>query len=157
MEISFSAKGRLQIDDARLIFRNFAGRATEYNSEGDRNFAVIIPNEDIASQLEDAGWNVKTYPPRDEGETPLMTLKVKISDRFWTPKFYLNSNGRVREIPFGEELKIFDNVDIISVSLDVSPSHWQRNGREGQSAYLRTIEVIQEVDRFAARYAANEE
>ena len=60
----------LEIEDARIIFRNFAGLGSRYNREGDRNFAVIIPNEDIKDQLVADGWTVKIKPPREEGEDP---------------------------------------------------------------------------------------
>ena len=41
----------LQIDDARIIFRNFEGREDKYDRKGDRNFALVIPNQEIADQL----------------------------------------------------------------------------------------------------------
>ena len=55
-----------------------------YNNEGDRNFSVIIPNEEIAEALKNdlneygVGWNVKIRAPKEEGEMPLMHLKVKV-------------------------------------------------------------------------------
>ncbi len=42
------------VEDARLIFRNFAGKEGQYNREGDRNFAVILP-DDVAEQMEKDG------------------------------------------------------------------------------------------------------
>jgi hypothetical protein len=68
--LTYAPRDIIQIDDAKIIFRNFAGRGDKFNREGDRNFAVMIPDEDMANELADRGWNVKIKPPREDGDLP---------------------------------------------------------------------------------------
>ena len=155
MEITFAPRGILQIDDARIVYRNFTGVGSKYNREGDRNFAVVIPNEDLANRLTDNGWNVRIKPPRVDGDDPFMYLpvKVKFSDR--GPVVYLRSGRSMNKLD-EESIGLIDNVDILSVDMDIRPYDWEVNGKTGRTAYLQSMCVIQRVDRFAEKYAEEE-
>lgn len=147
--------GILEIEDARIIYRNFAGVGSKYNREGDRNFAVIIPNEEIKEQLVQAGWAVKIKPPRDEDESPFMYLPVKVKFNSRGPGVYVVSGGNVQRLD-EESIGMLDEIDILSVDMDLRPYDWEVNGKQGRSAYLQAINVTQNIDRFGAKYFADE-
>ena len=94
MELVFAPRGILQINDARIMFRNFRGEGDKFNREGDRNFVLIIPNEEIADALAKEGWNVKIKDPREEGDTPFMYLPVKVKFNDRGPQIYLITGER---------------------------------------------------------------
>ena len=152
MELTFAPRDILQIDDARIVFRNFKGEASKYNNEGNRNFAVIIPNEEMAEELQKRGWNVKIKEPRDEGDIPFMYLPVKIKFNDRGPSVYLKS-GDADPVRLTEDtINCLDDIDILGVDLDIRPFDWEVNGKTGRTAYLQSILVTQEIDRFASRF-----
>lgn len=153
MNITFAPRGILQIDDARIVYRNFAGVGSKFNREGDRNFSVVIPDQETADALIEAGWNVKIKPPREEDEMPFMHLPVKVKFNDRGPTAYLKS-GRTKPVELDEDtIECLDDLDILSVDLDLRPYDWEVNGKTGRTAYLESIHVVQKVDRFAERYA----
>ena len=156
MKITFAPKGILQIDDARICYRNFSGLGSMYNREGDRNFSVIIDDQEIADALVEEGWNVKIKAPRDADDIPFMTLPVKIKFNDRGPIVYLKTGGNINKLD-EESIACLDHADIARVDLDIRPYDWDINGKTGRSAYLQAIHVEQNiVDRFAARYAEEE-
>ena len=155
MELTFAPRGILQIDDARIVFRNFRGEGGPYNREGDRNFALVIPTEEMADELVAEGWNVKKKDAREEGDDPFIFLPVKIKFNDRGPHVYLKT-GDVSNKLDEESVGCLDDIDIRSVSMDIRPYDWEVNGKTGRTAYLQSMEVIQEIDRFAARYAEEE-
>ena len=151
MNITYAPRGILQIDDARIVYRNFRGEGSKFNREGDRNFAVVIPNQEIADELIEAGWNVKIKPPRDEDDTPFMYLPVKIKFSERGPHIYLvtcRAQNKLDE----DSVSIIDDIDIVSVDMDIRPYDWEVNGKSGRTAYLQSMRVTQDTDRFAAAY-----
>ena len=151
MRLTFAPKEILQIDDARIIYRNFAGVGGKYNREGDRNFAVVIPDEELADKLVEKGWNVKIKPARDEGDIPFMYLPVKVKFNDRGPAVYLQTGNKCNKLDEAS-IDCLDNVDIMCVDLDIRPYDWVVNGKEGRTAYLQSIKVVQEIDRFAAQF-----
>lgn len=169
MNITFGPKGILQIDNARIIYRNFEGRGDKFNREGDRNFALVIEDayinkesnitaaEDIVEILRKdvnrlgVGWNVKVKPRRDEDETPLMFLPVKLKFTDRGPSIYLRANGNMTELD-EESVEMLDKIDILNVDLDIRPYDDEINGRPFRAAYVHSICVTQDVDRFKAKY-----
>ena len=151
MQVKFR-KDILEIEDARIIYRNFEGVASKFNREGDRNFAVIVPNDEIKDILVEAGWNVKIKPPRDEEDTPFMFIPVKVTFNNRGPAAYLRSGETVTRLN-EETIGILDEIDIQSVSMDLRPYDWDVNGKTGRTAYLQAIDVIQNIDRFGDMYA----
>ena len=150
MQVKFR-KDILEIEDARIIYRNFEGVASKFNREGDRNFAVIVPNDEIKDILVEAGWNVKIKPPRDEDDTPFMFIPVKVKFNNRGPAAYLRSGETVTRLN-EETIGMLDEIDIQSVSMDLRPYDWDVNGKTGRTAYLQAIDVIQNIDRFGDMY-----
>ena len=175
MKVTINPRGALQIDDARIMFKNFSGREGAYNREGERSFSLIIAGgilddgrevrelnaDEMAQALMNetnrygVGWNIKIKPPREEGEDAFMRLPVKISTKNRIPAIYLNSAGNVRRLD-EDTMGIIDDMAIRSVNLDIRPYDGEIRGEAFRSAYLDSIEVIQEIDRFTARYAEEE-
>ena len=151
MNVCFAPKNIMQIDDARIIFKNFEGRGDKFNREGDRNFSLLIEDPNTADAMKKQGWNVKIKEGRDPDEGPFMRLPVKVKFTDYGPTVYLNSAGNVVKLN-EESIGCLDNIEIETVNMDIRPYDWEVNGKTGRTAYLQSMEVIQRIDRFAARY-----
>ena len=141
----------IKFEDARIIFRNFTGRETKYNREGDRNFCVVVP-DDLAVLLENDGWNIKTLKPREEGDNETPYLKVSVSFKGRPPHIVLiTSRGRT---DIGrDEVELLDSVDIKTVDLIVRPYSWTVGQASGISAYLKTMFITINEDDLELKYA----
>lgn len=152
MEIGFARDGKLlQIDDARIIFKNFSGEESKFNRAGDRNFAVRINDPDVVDQLIADGWNVTVKPPKEEGDDPYMYIKVKIKFNDRGPKVFLKSGKHVRRLS-EQNVGLLDSIDILRVDLDLRAYDWEVNGKTGRTAYLDSINVEQNLNRFEEYY-----
>jgi hypothetical protein len=145
----------LMVEDARILFRNFAGEEKQFNPAGERNFALAIDNA-IAPAMMDDGWNIKFLKPREEGDDPQAILKVKVSYKRRPPTVVLISmkgNQKVRTTLPEDMIDMLDYIDIAKVDLVVNPSWYDFNGRQGYSAYLKSIYVTMLQDDLELKYA----
>lgn len=143
----------IKIENARIVFRNFSGKPTKFNSKGGvLGFAVVIEDHDFARGLIDEGWNVKRFNPKDEEDDPDYYLPVKVRYDNFPPHIYLCSN-RHKTLLNEDTVGSLDYADISGVDVIITPNIYEDiNGRSGISAYVKTMYVNVIVDEFASKY-----
>lgn len=126
----------ITFENATILFRNFAGEESKYNSKGNRNFCVLVDPE-MAPKLIEDGWNIRFLKPRDDDDAPRPYMQVKVSFGNIPPQLVLVSDG-TKKILNEDEIGILDYAELERVDLIVRPYNWEVNGKSGVKAYLKT-------------------
>jgi len=145
----------ITIEGARIIFRNFAGKAGKFNAEGKRSFSLIIDN-DVAEDLKSVGWNIKYLNPRDPDDPPQAYLQVAVAYDNFPPKVWLISGKKKTELT-EETVSVLDYAEIENVDIIVRPYTWEVNGKCGIKAYLKNMYVTIVENEFEKKYRQLEE
>ena len=140
------------IEDARIIFRNFAGKEGQYNRAGDRNFALLL-DQDTAHNMAKDGWNIKTLRARDEGDADQPYIPVSVNFKGPRPPRVVMITSRGRTSLPEELVELLDYADIRTVDVILNPYEWVVNGKSGVKAYLKSIFVTIEEDALERKYA----
>jgi hypothetical protein len=142
----------IQINDGRIMWPNFAGRESQFNDKGKRNFNWKIEGgSDLIDRLVADGWNVKIKPPREEGDEPFVHMAVKVNFEGWNPpNIYLVSGDNVRKLD-ADTVSILDDIRIEKADFDIRAYDYDTPRGSGRAAYLHGARIVQrlEYDRFA--------
>lgn len=148
--------GEVTIENAGLIFKNFEGRPSEFNAEGNRNFGLLL-RDDLAEKMLADGWKVKYLKPRNEDEEkhPQAWISVKVKYGKIPPVANLiTSRGKTKlsEDTIGQ----LDYARIKNVDLIIRPYQYaeMKNRPAGVSAYLKSIYVTIQEDALEEKYGS---
>lgn len=150
----------LYLENVKIIWKNFEGRKEMYNAKGNRNFAIIIPEEDV-EVLTEQGWNIKKLKKKegfeDTPDTYIIKVKINMDSQF-PPKIHTiipdprDNNTLVKNMLDEDSMKILDFSDIKSSDIIVRGNYYDVNGHQGFTPYLDTIYANLEMDSFDFKY-----
>lgn len=139
----------IKLEGVRLIWRNFAGEEKPFNAAGKRNFAIPL-EEELAKELAAIGWNVKEK--EKDGEM-LYHLPVTVKFGKKPPRLFMITKSKNKRTPLDEDTAMlldvaeFENVDVI-----LRPYNWDVQGKQGVSAYLKTLFATIREDELELKY-----
>lgn len=140
------------MENARIIFKNFSGKPGKFNKDGQRNFALIIPDPQQAENLMNEGWNIRVNETWDD--QPVYYLNVSVAYNHSKPMIILVS-GNNRTLLDEDTVEMLDWAEILNIDLIIRPYNWEINGNKGVKAYLKTMYVTIEADPFQHKYQTN--
>jgi len=148
----------LIIENARIIFKNFEGRKTDYNDEGDRNFNLVISDEAEALALKEIGWNVKERTNRNDELEWIIQVDVSFKRVQGLRPMKVMQVTKKNQIPLNEEtIGNLDYAEIRNIDMTVRGYEWGPiQGKYGIKAYLQEMWVTIEEDDWADKYAMEE-
>lgn len=135
---------------SKLYFRNFSGAAVKFNPVGRRNFCIFLEPQ-IAENLINDGWNVRTLNPKQEGDEPQPYLQVTVMFGKIPPKIVLVTSKKKTTLDEAT-VNILDYAEISNVDLIIRPYNWEAQGKSGIKAYVKSMYVTIVEDEFASKY-----
>lgn len=146
-----SVDRKLVLENCKITFRNFSGEASKYNRAGDRNFHVILAPE-LAEELEEEGWNVKWFTPKDPDEVPNGHMLVSVAFGNYPPNIFMISGKKKTKLD-EDTISCLDHAEIENIDLVIRPYNWDLgDGRCGVKAYVQSMYVTIVQDAFAYKY-----
>jgi len=140
----------ISVENARILFRNFAGKPSKFNAEGKRNFCLIVDN-DIAEELKEIGWNIKYLNPRDPDDAPQAYLQVAVAFDNFPPNIWLITGKKKTKLN-EDTISILDYAEIENIDIIVRPYTWEVNGKGGIKAYVKNMYVTIVENEFEKKY-----
>ena len=144
----------INIENARLAFRNFSGKEGTFNPAGRRNFCVFLDSK-VAEDLTKMGWNIRWLKPRNPEDETQAYLQVAVSYKAIPPKIVLITK-RNKTTMAESSIHILDWAEMENVDLVVRQYNWKFPSKEGEKtgvkAYLKTMYVTLVEDEFESKY-----
>lgn len=154
----------LDIENARVIYKNFSGAKNDFNRNGTRTVDIVIEDPEVAQMLADDGWNVKQTRVREEGDEPQFYINAVIN---FNPPYgeppkitmrMVDKNGKLvsRTNLTENTVSALDKLKILDIDVRLNPHEWEMNGRSGIKGYVEVLVANVLQDPFLSKYADEE-
>lgn len=148
----------LNIRDAHIVKRNFAGRFEDYNREGNRYFTIRIDDPEMAAALIADDWKIREGKRRNEDDSPRWYMDVRVAFNDYYPTKICVYSGNVKRELNEETIGMLDRARILKADMTIRARYWNVNGKSGYKAYLKVLHVtIEEEDPWATEYSQYDE
>lgn len=138
------------LEDCKIIFRNFTGKETPMNREGDRNFCVLLDPANSENLMAE-GWNVKHLQPREDGDLPQPYLQVKVAFGKYPPRVVMFTATGRSDLD-EKSIANLDWAEIKKADLTIRPYSWDVQGKAGIKAYLKSLYITIVEDPLELKY-----
>lgn len=159
MSVSYTIleNNRLKIENLSnrdIIYRNFSGKPSQYNRNGNLKFSIVI-DPAMSAKLAKEGWNVKTRPGKNNDEEEFCTLEVRV-------RFDLSfARPKIKQFTRGGSVTInehnianFDDAEFECADIVLRQYAWTNPaGEAGISAQLAEMYVRLEEGVLEAKWA----
>lgn len=157
MKLTVTRENEVVIENAILRYKNFSGirRPGSFDTAGDRNFTLIVNDENIAQKMTEMGYNMKYVLPEAASGTIITPYwKVKVHVRFASyPKdYYLYCNG-VRTRLTEETIGQLDGARLSNVDVAIGLGQVNTNGSATRASYLNRIDAVMPFDYLGQKYS----
>lgn len=158
MKLTVTGPNEVVIENAILWYKNFAGirRPNSLDTAGDRNFTLIVKDQNIAQAMIDMGYNMKYVVPEAASGTiigPYWKLKVHVRFAAYPKNYFMYSNG-VRTRLTEETIGQLDGARLTGVDLAIGLGQVNKNGASAtRTAYLNRIDASMAFDYLGQKYS----
>lgn len=148
--------GNIRVENAVVIYTNFAGAPTNLNPQGGKRTFSLCLNQEWADMLKD-NWNVKVIE-LDNGERLYHTEIVVNDQSQYPPRLYLLSEfmgNKTMTLLQPDLYRKLDTDMITSLDLEIHPFVHGRGGNPNATkGYLKNLWAsLQSVNDFGGKYA----
>jgi hypothetical protein len=136
---NISTDEKYVFQNCRIVYRNFRGEESQFNTKGNRNFCLVL-DSNKADILKTSGWTVKPFKKKDDEELveQLFYTQVKLNyNGTRPPRIYMISKGH-KQLLDVETVSVLDYAEIEKVDLHLVPYEWTPGRFKG---YVKTMFV----------------
>ena len=157
----------LELNDVKLVKRNFRGEALPMNERGDRTCLIVLDHvlakslgfdsvKDLVDILQADEWKVGWFKQVDEETEQEAFLPVKaVYGEKRKPNIYVKT-GKKSQLMNEDTVSSIDYADISKVDVILRLHYWEYNGRTGYNNYIQSMEVTVVEDAISARNSSYE-